>query len=405
MEGLKPSYKTIANFRKDNAKALQKVNKDFVVLCKELELFAGELAGIDGSFFRASASKASIQRKEQLKKEIERIEKEIENYQQALNDRDQEDACQGVGSLVEDAELSEKLEALKSRQADGQALLENMEAQGETQHSRTDKDARLLSKSGQKVAGYNVQTSVDSQHKLIISHEVTNDGNDTRQLLPMAKQTLDTLESETLTVVADSGYYNQIQIRDCIAEGITPYVAIPDKSKAIQSQGRFTREQFKFNVEQNQYLCPANQILKQIGNPYQKGDKTMRRYASTGNVCGQCELKGQCLPEKGKIRQLNRWEDEHIVEEHKERMKAKGKEMMRLRSGIAEHPFGTLKRWFGWDHFLVRGFTKVRGEMSIMVLGYNLLRVFNIIGIKKFRGYCALRKELTETSTEYSIAA
>ncbi len=195
VEGLKPSYKTIANFRKDNGEALRRVNKDFVILCKMLDLFAGELAGIDGSFFRGSASKASIKTQGQLKKEIKRIEQAIENYQQAINQRDQEEERQGLGSLVQDNELSDKLEALKSLQQQKQSQLGGMESQGETQQSQTDKDARLLSKSGQKVAGYNVQHSIDSRHKLIVAHEVTNDGNDVKQLLPMAKQTLEVVGS------------------------------------------------------------------------------------------------------------------------------------------------------------------------------------------------------------------
>jgi len=395
MEGLKPSYKTIANFRKDNARALRRANKDFVILCKELELFGGELAGIDGSFFQASASKASIQTREKLKKEIERIEQEIEKYQKTLHQSDQEDEQCHLGSLVADDELSKKLEVLRKRQQGEQAKLKVMDEQGETQHSCTDKDARLLSKNGQKVAGYNVQQSIDSKHKLIIAHEVTHDGNDVKQLLPMAKQTQEVVENKALTVVADAGYYNPEQIKECLETGITPYVAIPDKSKAIKAQGRFTREQFQFDAEQNHYRCPADQLLEQVGKPYDKRGRLMVRYVSKASHCRHCEKKAQCLSEKATIRQISRWEHENIIDEHQVRMKHKGKEMMRRRSGLAEHPFGTLKRWFGWDHFLVRGFIKVRGEMSLMVLCYNLTRVIHTIGLDAFRDYCASRKRVS----------
>lgn len=400
MEGLKPSYKTISDFRKDNPHALRQVNKDFVILCKELELFGGELAGIDGSFFRASASKASIQTRKQLKKEIVRIEQAIEKYQDTLSQSDQADEQHGLGSLVEDEALSEKLQALKDRQQNEHAKLKAMEAQGETQHSRTDKDARLLSKNGQKVAGYNVQQSIDSRHKLIVTHEVTHDGNDVKQLLPMAKQTQEIVGSEALTVVADAGYYNPEQIKACQEIGITPYVAIPDKSKAIKAQGRYTRAQFQFNAEQNHYRCPAGQSLEQVGRPYDKRGRILVRYASKASDCCHCEHKARCLTEKAKRRQINRWEHEQVIEEHRRRMAHKGKEMMRCRSGLAEHPFGTLKRWFGWDHFLVRGFRKVRGEMSLMVLGYNLMRVIHIIGLETFRKYCALKTRMAEVGVE-----
>ncbi|HHJ18480.1 MAG TPA: IS1182 family transposase [Gammaproteobacteria bacterium] len=405
MEGLKPSYKTIANFRKENAEALRQVNKDFVILCKELELFGGELVGIDGSFFKASASKASIQTQAQLEKEIQRIEQEIKEYQQTLNRQDQEDERQGIGSTAQDNKLSEKLETLKTRKQKSQADLDEMEQQGETQRSRSDKDARLLSKNGQRVAGYNVQQSIDSKHKLIVAHEVTNDGNDVKQLLPMAQRSQEVMERERLTVVADAGYYNPEQIKACQEAGITPYVSIPNKSSAIKAQGRFTREQFQFDVEQNHYRCPAGQLLKQVGKPYKKRGRMMLRYKPKASDCCQCEKREQCLTEKARIRQINRWEHEGVIDEHRARMKEKGPEMMRRRSGLAEHPFGTLKRWFGWDHFLVRGFVKVRGEMSLMVLGYNLTRVIHTIGLEAFRDYCASKKRMAEVCVESAVMA
>jgi len=403
LEGLKPSYKTIANFRKNNAKSLCQVNKDFVIFCKELELFGGELAGIDGSFFRANASKASIQTEGQLKKEIERIEQAIEHYQDTLRESDQADEKNQVGSLVEDNALTEKLEALRDRQQKAQSKHNALKGPGKTQYSSTDEDARLLSKRGQNIAGYNVQQSVDSLHKLIVAHEVTNEGNDVKQLLPMAKQTQDIVGETTLTVVADAGYYNPEQIKACEDIGITPYVAIPNKSKAIKTQGRYTREQFHYDAEQNRYRCPEGQPLKQQGTPYKKGNKTMVRYASVASECNQCEHRSSCLTKKAKNKQINRWEHEQVVEGHRHRMEDKGKEMMRCRSGLAEHPFGTLKRWFGWDHFHVRGFKKVRGEMSLMVLGYNLMRVIQIIGLQAFRGYCTAKKRMAKAGVESAI--
>lgn len=404
MEGLKPSYKTIADFRKDNAPALRQVNKDFVLLCKELELFGGELAGIDGSFFRANASKASIQTRDQIKKGIARLEKSIKHYQETLNQCDHADDQQRLGSLVEDDALAEKLQTLKARQQIEQAKLDTLEENGETQYSGTDVDARLLSKNGQKVAGYNVQQSIDSKHKLIIAHEVTHDGNDVKQLLPMAEQTQAIVEQDTLTIVADAGYYNPEQIKACQDAGITPYVAIPDKSKAIKAQGRYTREQFQFNAEQNHYRCPAGQPLEQSGAPYHKRGRTLIRYTSKASDCGQCDLSAHCLTNKAKLKQLNRWEHEHIIEAHRARMERNGKQMMRCRAGLAEHPFGTLKRWFGWEHFLVRGFSKVRGEMSIMVLSYNLMRVIRIIGLEAFREHCALKARRADVVVEGAMA-
>ena len=163
-----------------------------------------------------------------------------------------------------------------------------MEANGETQYSRTDSDARLLSKNGQQVAGYNVQQVIDAKHRLIVEHEVTHDGNDSQQLAPMAKRAQEAMEAEDLTVVADSGYYQGEQIKACVDDGITPYVAIPDKNKPIAEQGRYTRDQFKFEPQPNRYRCPAGQYLEQKGQPYDKRGRTMIRYSGKSSVCGAC---------------------------------------------------------------------------------------------------------------------
>ena len=321
------------------------------------------------------------------------------NNTKKRNHRDRDEDQRHLGSLVEDEALAEKLQALQARQDKEQAKLNAMEEDGEKQYSSTDKDARLLYKRGQRIAGYNVQQGIDSKHKLIIAHEVTHDCNDVKQLLPMVEQTRAIIGQNELTVVADSGYYNPEQIKACQDLGITPYVAIPDKSKAIEAQGRYTRDQFQYNGEQNYYRCPAGQRLDQQGAPYNKRGKTLIRYTSKPSDCRQCEHKTHCLTEKARVKQINRWEHEQIVEAHRERMQRNGKEMMRCRSGLAEHPFGTLKRWFGWDHFLVRGFSRVKGEMSLMVLGYNLMRVIRIIGLEAFKDYCALNRRKAEGAT------
>ena len=234
---------------------------------------------------------------------------------------------------------------------------------------------------------------------------IANFRNDVKQLLPMAQRSQEVMEREKLTVVADAGYYNPEQIKACQEAGITPYVSIPNKSNAIKAQGRFTREQFQFDVEQNHYRCPAGQLLKQVGKPYKKRGRMMLRYKPKARDCCQCGKREQCLTKKAKIRQINRWEHESVIDAHRARMKAKGPEMMRRRSGLAEHPFGTLKRWFGWNHFLVRGFGKVRGEMSLMVLGYNLTRVIHTIGVEAFRDYCASKKRMAEVCVESAVMA
>lgn len=386
MGKLQPTYKTIANFRKNNAQALQAVNRDFILLCKELNLFGAEIVGIDGSFFNGNASKASIYTKEKLNKQLRAIQKKIEQYQQQLDMQDQADDKSGHGSLVEDPDLSKKLQQLEEKLDKKKALASELQSSGEKQISTTDNDARLLRKRGQTTAGYNIQIAVDAKNKLIVSSEACNDGNDAHQLWVMATQAKAVLDVKELSAVADAGYYEKEQLKSCEDAEITTYVPIPQ----TRDLGRYSRELFSFDEQANAYICPQGEVLSQKGRPRKKENKMQLFYASNPKECAQCPKRDKCLSEGGHKRTLYRWEHEAVIERHKERMKDSG-QWMRLRSALAEHPFGTLKRRSGWDHFLVRGLDKVSGELSLMTLCYNFTRVLNIIGAKELKRYCEQR--------------
>jgi transposase len=390
VEELRPSYKTIADFRKNNSKALTATNRDFVLLCKDLQLFGGETLGIDGSFFKADASKAGIYTEKKLNQQLQQLDDKINAYQEQLAAQDEADNQAGLGSLTEDKQLNEKITALKEKQAIKKALQKRLQESDSKQISTVDPDARLLSKRGQTIAGYNVQIAVDAKHKLIVAEAVTQDGNDTQQLMPMIDKAQAILASTTLTVLADSGYYEGNQIKQCEDQHIIAYVAIPDKSKAIKAQGRYTRDQFKYNIEGDAYTCRQGMPLTRYGTPYQINNKNYTRYKSKVSACKQCPVRSQCLTDKATSKQLLRWEHEDVAERHQNRMQ-NSKGIMRQRGALVEHPFGTLKRRAGWDHFLMRGLEKSTGEFSLMVLGYNFTRVLNILGIDTLRDYCVQR--------------
>jgi transposase len=391
MENLRPSYKTIADFRKNNSKALTATNRDFVLLCKELQLFGGETLGIDGSFFKADASKDSIYTKDKLHKQLQQLEQKINAYQEQLALQDEADNRAGLGSLVEDNQLNEKITALKAKQAAKLALQKRLAESEAKQLSTVDPDARLLSKRGQTIAGYNVQIAVDAKHKLIVAEAVTHDGNDSQQLIPMINKAQNILASENLTVLADSGYYEGNQIKQCEDQQITAYVAISDRS-SVNTQGRYSRDKFTYNIESDTYSCPQGMPLTRYGTPHRINNKTYARYKSKVAACKQCPLRTQCLTEKSTAKQLMRWEHEDVTERHQARMQ-NSKGIMRQRGALVEHPFGTLKRRAGWDHFLMRGLNKSQGEFSLMVLGYNFTRVLNILGMGRLRDYCVQRSE------------
>lgn len=387
MGGLRPSYKTIADFRKNNLKALKQVNQDFVQVCKELDLFGKELVGIDGSFFRGNVNKGRIYHAERLQKALKHIEQDIARYLADIERADQQEGS----SEQHDPELSKKLEQLRSLQQKRKAQLQQLQGSGDTQIAEVDEDARLLNKGQGTVAGYNVQTVVDHKHKLMATGEVTQDNNDEHQLAPMAQAAKTVLEVEKLTVVADLGYFGGQQIQSCEQNGITPYVPEPDKKYQAKREGRLPREDFVYDAVANCYRCPAGQLLP-FGSSRLDGGITRWAYRSSAPVCAVCALKKQCLPEKTQRRVISRSEHETLVEAHRVRMASEGAKMMRLRSGLCEHPFGTLKQWCGWTHFLLRGLEKVRAEFSLWMLSYNFKRVLSIIGLSAFRAYCLLRK-------------
>ena len=387
LKNLTPSYKTIADFRKNNLTAIKEVNKDFVMVCKELDLFGKELVAIDGSFFKGNASNGSIFTKKKLENKINKLETSINKYINKLNENDNNDQAQSG----DDPNLKKKLKRLVQRQTELKVYKEVLEVSDESQLSLTDTDARLLKKYGRQTVGYNVQAAVDSKHKLLVTCEVVNDGNDVEQLFPMCRKAKEQLGVDNLDAVADSGYYNQVHLKKCQDNSITPYVSIPDKTGSSNKNISFGRNDFIYDKKNDVYQCPTGHTL--IKHSIQrKGEKLNVKYASNAKICKKCPHKEQCLPEKTKYKQIYRYEHEDVVEEHRIRMLKKGRDMMKTRASLAEHPFGTLKLWCGWTHFLMRGLNKVRAEMNLLMLSYNFKRVLNIIGLDAFREYCLQRR-------------
>jgi transposase len=409
LKGLTPGYRTIANFRKENWAALKAVNRSFVLLARELGLVSGELVAIDGAFFHGDASKASIATRKKLSEQIAALDRDIEAYGTAL---DTNDAVEAVHSPEGDdrgggggEDLAQKIAALMAKRAQAQADFDRLEASGETQLSRTDADARLLTKNGQTVAGYNVQIAVDAKHKLIIASEVVNDGNDTGQLYAMATAAKEMLGAKTLQAVADAGYYNGTTLKTCEDDGIIAYVPQAERTGRLKAQGRFTHEEFSYDATTDAYRCPAgSRLWPTPGRKTNTGGRIEIRYVSRKATCDACPLRARCVTDKAPTRTIYRWEHEDVIERHRQRMKG-ADAPMRRRAGLVEHPFGTLKCRAGYRHFLVRGFDKVRGEWSLMALCYNFTRVLNIIGFDRFIAYLAKRTAEHVISLAHRAAA
>ena len=394
MKQLVPGYRTIANFRRDNWKALKATNREFVLLMRKLDLLGGEVVAIDGAFFDGNASKASIKTRRRLAKRLAEIEREIEAYGAALDANDSAEAerppagPEGNGGDGGGG-VAQKVADLMAKRTTLQADLAQLEESGQTQLSRTDADARLLSKNGQVVAGDNVQIAVDDKHKLIAASEVVNDGNDTGQLYDMAKAAKDELGVETLTALADTGYYNGNTLKACEEDGIVAYVPQARRTARLEAQDRISHEAFLRGRGECLSL-PRRQAPEPDGRPQDQ------RQPDRDQVCQpQVRLRRLCAartlpPAKTPTRTVYRWEHEAVLDRHRARMKDADAQMRR-RAELAEHPFGTLKCRAGCRHFLVRGFDKVRGEWSLMALCYNFSRVLSILGFDNFMAYLANR--------------
>jgi transposase len=391
LKNLRPGYRTIANFRKENWEALKAVNRGFVLLLRELDLVGGAVVAIDGSFFHGDASKASIFTRKRLADQIAKLDLEIEAYGSSIEDNDateanepKQDHAEGPGAGGEDSgDIGAKVSALMAKRSRAQDDLARLEASGETQLSVTDPDARLLVKSGQGIAGYNVQAVVDDKHKLIVASEVVNDSSDVNQLHAMAKAAKEALGAEALQVLADEGYYSSTELKACEDDGITAYVPPSQGNGRLEKAGRFGLKDFNYDGAADAYTCPAGQLLRPMeGRWTNTSGRIEIRYASRTRICRACPLRTRCLSAKASQRVIRRWEHEDVLERHRARM-ASASGLMRRRSAIVEHPFGTLKCRAGYRHFLVRGFDKVRGEWSLMALCYNFTRVLNILGLKR----------------------
>jgi transposase len=375
---LTPDFKTIADFRKDNKEGIKGVCGEFIFLCRDFNLFGGELIAIDGSKFEAVNSKKRNFNEERLKRKIKDIEKKIEGYLKELDENDQEERD---ASLPHKGELKGKIEEIKRRKERYKRFLEVLKERGERQISLTDPEARAMLNNRRMEVCYNVQLAVDSKHKLILDHDVTNEVSDQNLLSWMARRAKKVVNKERIEVLADKGYYNPAQIKECVEEGIIPYIPEP-KSGVSKRTGipgpEFSREEFKYDKGKDVYLCPQGKELRLKYTTLYHGKK-MGFYQNQG--CRSCRVKRRCTKRReGRI--MSRWEHEEILEQMRDRVK-KEKEKVKLRGLLTEHIFGTMKRGFNQGYMLLRGKEKVRTEVSLTVLAYNLKRVLNIVGLDR----------------------
>jgi transposase len=370
---LAPDFKTIADFRKDNLKPLKAVARQFTLLCRKLELFGGELLAVDGSKFAAVNARDQNFNAARLQELIDRADERLAEYLKAL---DSADAAERGGAALNKNELEQKIAALQERQDWHRELLAELDAE-QKQVSVTDPDTRKMPTAHGTMVGYNAQMAVDARHKLIAADDVTNEVTDLHQLADVALEARANLELKQVEVVADAGYYNAAEVSRCVEQGITPYIPKADTS-ANTARGLYGKSQFQYDGVKDVYVCPAGGELTYRFATYELG-RELRYYRASG--CKSCALKSRCTRNKAN-RTITREENEHLMEAMAARMRAQPWKF-KLRKTLAEHPFGTIKRWFGYTHFLLKGLEKVRCEWSLTTLAYNLKRVLNLVSFAK----------------------
>ena len=372
---LVPDDKTIADFRKDNGSGIRKVCAQFVALCRDMGLLTKASVAIDGSKFKAVNNRDRNFTRAKVERRRAQLEESVARYLSQLDTADLQEPSEALAAKT--AHLKEKLAKLESEMQRLAAMEKQMLASPDQQISLTDPDSRSMATSGRGsgVVGYNVQVAVETEHHLIVTHEVTNSGSDRAQLANMGRQARDALGVDKLEAVADRGYYNSTEIKACDDAGVAVTLPKPMTSGA-KSDGRFGKQDFVYNAAEDVYRCPAGEKLAYRMTTEQDG-KMMRRYWT--NACPNCLLKSKCTT--GNERRIPRWEHEHVLEAAQKRLD-ENPQAMRARRETVEHPFGTLKMRMGATHFLMKRLPKVATEMALHVLAYNLTRVMNIVGVK-----------------------
>jgi transposase len=370
-----PDHKTIADFRKDNGGAIKQVCVQFIELCRQMGLLTAASVAIDGSKFKAVNTRDKNFTRGKVERRRAQLEASVGRYLAQLDTADLQEPSEELAAKT--THLKEKLAKLEGEMQRLAAMEQQMLASPDQQISLTDPDSRSMATSGRGsgVVGYNVQVAVDTEHHLIVTHEVTNDGSDRAQLANVASQAKEALGADKLEAVADRGYFNSDEILKCEEAGITVMLPKPMTS-GLAARGRFGKQDFVYLGDEDVYRCPAGEKLKYHYTNEENGQR-LRRYWT--NACPHCALKSRCTT--GKERRITRWEHEHVVEAVQRRLD-KNPQAMRRRRESVEHPFGTLKMRMGATHFLMKRLPKVATEMALHVLAYNLTRVMNIVGIQ-----------------------
>lgn len=373
---LAPDFKTIADFRRDNGRGIRNVCQRFVTLCRELKLFTQAVVAIDGSKFKAVNNRERNYTAGKIERRERELEESIQRYLDALETADR---TQPTEMQAKTERLQGKIQKMRQRMQDLQAVKAQLETLPDRQLSQTDSDARAMtthSAKGTAMVGYNVQTAVDTKNHLIVAHKVTNNGSDRSQLSTIALAAREAMGKRRLKAIADRGYYSGMELKACEDAGIAALVPKPMTSNA-KAEGRFDKTDFIYIARADEYQCPAGQ---RAIHRFSREEGGLQVHIYWSSACAACPMKARCTTSD--YRRIRRWEHEAVMDKVQQRLD-RMPHAMTVRKSTIEHVFGTLKYWMGWTHFLTRGLPSVATEMSLSVLAYNFKRVLRILGFAR----------------------
>ena len=395
INNLVPSHTSINSFRSDNSKQFKKVFREFNRFLRAQNLFHENCVATDGSKFRAQNSKKNNFNEKKIKDHLDYIDKQTQKFLDELEQNDKKENDNAADNMKK--EIQEKLKQLNKRKLKYQSLEEQINEahqRGETQISTTDPDARALPKKMNIVeVAYNVVTTVEAKHKLITNFEVTNK-HDTYALSTAGRKARIALGlglNDKLLQLADKGFDTGFELMKCSLHNIDTFVA-PKKRVSASKSAQFNKSMFIYNPQYDNYTCPAGKTLTTNGNFYKRNHGILKkpyrvkRYVLPFKTCNGCTHKMECAGKanisKSKGRYIERSEYQDYIDQNIERVK-NNKALYRKRQEIVEHPFGTIKRQWGYDYTLLKGIEKVSGEFAIIFTCYNIRRAISIFGVQE----------------------
>ena len=375
LKGLSPDHNTISNFRRDNPNAIKKVFRATVALAKNFNLIGGHLLAGDSTKLRAQNSKKNNFNEKKIERHLEYIENKLKEYEQQLSEND--------GDNENEQALKQQIETQQQRKKSYENIQKQLVESGETQVSTSDPESRqMITRNNITEVAYNIQTTVDAQHNIPIDFKVTNE-NDSKAMGGMLRRAKAIVGNNSFTVLYDKGYHTGSEFAIAEKLGIEILVAVPGMPSSSNAPNpAYNVANFIYHADNDCYICPQGQELRSNGTWYNREAAQFRQFKTP--ACKSCPVRSECTTsvQNGKI--VQRSEYQHYIEQNKERV-AQNQNYYRRRQAIVEHPYGTIKRQWGFNYIMTKKTIKrASADVGLMFTAYNLRRILNIIGKEAF---------------------